>query len=55
MEIRRRKFRWIGHTLRTDDEQPSEVMIQWNPEGNRRRGRPRSRWRKSSLREAGRR
>jgi hypothetical protein len=55
MGIRRRKFRWIGHTLRTDDEQPSEVMIQWNHQGNRRRERPRSRWRKFTLREAGRR
>jgi hypothetical protein len=25
MEIRKRKFRWIGHTLRKDDEQPSKV------------------------------
>jgi hypothetical protein len=52
MEIRKRKFRWIGHTLRKDDERPSNVALQWNPQGNRGRGRPRNSWRRSSLREA---
>jgi hypothetical protein len=40
MEIRKRKFRWICHTLRKDDEQ-----------GNRGRGRARNSWRRSTLRE----
>jgi hypothetical protein len=53
MEIRKRKFRWIGHTLRKG-EQPSKVALQWNPQGNRGRGRPRNSWRRSALREAGR-
>jgi hypothetical protein len=35
MEIRKQKFRWIGHTLKKDDEQPSKAMLQWNPQGNR--------------------
>jgi hypothetical protein len=34
MEIRKGKFRWIGHTLKMDDEQPSKVALQWNPQGN---------------------
>jgi hypothetical protein len=42
------------HTLRRDAEQPSKVALQWNPQGNRGRGRPRNRWRRSTLREAGR-
>jgi hypothetical protein len=50
MKIWKRKFRWIGHTLRKDDEQP----LQWNPQGNRGKGRPRNSWRRSTLREAGR-
>jgi hypothetical protein len=54
MEIRKRKFRWIGHTLRKDDEQPSKVALQWNPQGKRGRGRPGNSWRRSTLREAGR-
>jgi hypothetical protein len=43
-----------GLTLRKDDEQPSKVVLQWNPQGNRGRGRPRNSWRRSILREAGR-
>jgi hypothetical protein len=54
MEIRKRKFRWIGCALRKDDKQPPKVMLQWTPQGNRRRGRPRNSWRRSTLREAGR-
>jgi hypothetical protein len=54
MEVRIRKFRCIGNTLRKDDEQPSTVALQWNPQGNRERGRPRNSWRRSTLREAGR-
>jgi hypothetical protein len=54
MEIMKRKYTWTGHTLRKDDEQPSKVALQWNPQGNRGRGRPRNRWRRSTQREAGR-
>jgi hypothetical protein len=41
MEIRKQNFRWMGHTPRKDDEQPSKVALQWNLKGNRERGRPR--------------
>jgi hypothetical protein len=54
MEIRKRKFSRIGHRLRKDSEQPSKVTLQWNPQRNRGRGRPRNSWRRSTLREAGR-
>jgi hypothetical protein len=53
MDIRKRKFRWIVHTLRKDDEQPSKVALHWNPQGNRGRGRPRNIWSRSALREVG--
>jgi hypothetical protein len=46
MQMRKRKFRWIGLTLRKEDEQPSELTLQGNPQGNS--------WRRYSLREAGR-
>jgi hypothetical protein len=55
MEIPKQKFGWTGHMLRKDDEQPTKVALQCNPQGNRGRGRPRNRWRRSTLREAGRR
>jgi hypothetical protein len=35
-----------------DDEQPSKVALQWNPQVNRGRGRPRNSWRRSTLKEA---
>jgi hypothetical protein len=54
LEIRKRKFRWIGHTLRREDgELPKSVLI-WNPQGSRKRGRPRNSWRRSVIKEAGR-
>jgi hypothetical protein len=51
MEIRKRKFRCIGHRLRKHDEQPSKFVLQWNPQGNRGTARPRKSWRRSTLRE----
>ena len=40
LEIRKRKFRWIGHTLRKEDGEISKVALLWNPQGSRKRGRP---------------
>jgi ribosomal 50S subunit-associated protein YjgA (DUF615 family) len=39
MEIKKRKFGWIGHTLRNNDAEPSKAALQWNPHRIRRRGR----------------
>jgi hypothetical protein len=54
LEIRKRKFRWIGHTLRKEDEEIPKAALLWNPKGSRKRGRPKTRWRKSVIKEAGR-
>jgi hypothetical protein len=54
-EIRRRKFRWIGHTLRKSDQEPCKVALMWNPQGSRKRGRPKNSWQRSTLTEAGKR
>ena len=40
-EIKKRKWRWIGHTLRKPPETITRQAITWNPPGKRRRGRPR--------------
>ena len=54
VEIRKRKTRWIGHTLiKEDGEIPKSALI-WNIQGNRKRGRPRNSWRRSVIKEAGR-
>jgi hypothetical protein len=53
-EIRKRKFGWIGHTLRKEDGDIPNAALLWNPQGNRKRGRPRNSWRRSVIKEVGR-
>jgi len=54
LEIRKRKFRWIGHKLRKEDGKISKAALLWNPEGSRKRGRPKNRRRRSVIKEVGR-
>jgi len=54
VEIRKRKFRWIGHTLRKEDGEIPKAALLWKPQGNWKRGRPRNSWRRSVIKEAGR-
>ena len=54
LEIRKRKFRWIGHTLKIEDGEVSKAALLWNPEGSRKRWRPKNSWRRSVIKEAGR-
>ena len=39
-ELKRRKWRWIGHTLRKPKHNITRQALQWNPQGKRGRGRP---------------
>jgi hypothetical protein len=36
LEIKKRKFRWIGHTLRKEDGEIPKGALLWNPQGKRR-------------------
>jgi len=36
LKIRKRKFRWIGHTLRKEDGEVPKAALLWNPQGSRR-------------------
>jgi hypothetical protein len=54
LEIRKRKFRWISHTLRKEDGEIPKAVLLWNPRGNRKRGRLRNSWRRSVIKEASR-
>jgi hypothetical protein len=36
-EIRQRKWKWIGHTLRQDGESIGKKALDWNPQGGRRK------------------
>jgi hypothetical protein len=51
---KKKKFRWIGHTLRKEDGEISKAALLWNPQGNRKRGRPRNSWRRSVIKKEGR-
>ena len=54
LDIRKRKFRWIGHTLRKEDGEVPKAALLWNPQGSRKRGRPKTSWRRSVTKEVGR-
>lgn len=51
VQIRRRKFGWIGHTLRKSPDEVANRALVFNPQGSRRRGRPRNIWRRSTMAE----
>ena len=47
-EIKKRTWRWIGHTLTKPPETITRQVITWNPSGKRRRGRPRNTWQRDT-------
>ena len=50
-EIGRRRWKWVGHTLRKGKNSITRQTLQWNPQGSRGRGRPRETWRRCMERE----
>eukprot|EP00064_Thunnus_orientalis_P021237 superscaffoldBa00006320_g21395 len=49
--IKRRKWNWIGHTLRKDSNNITRQALDYNPQGKRKAGRPRNTWRHSILQD----
>jgi hypothetical protein len=43
---KRRKWNWIGHTLRKEAGAIEKTALDMNPQGYRRRGRPKRTWRR---------
>jgi hypothetical protein len=43
IQIKRRKWNWIGHTLRKEVATIEKTALDWNPQGYR-RGRPKRKW-----------
>jgi hypothetical protein len=43
-QIKRRKWNWIGHTLRKEVGSIEKTGLDWNSHGYRRRVRPRKTW-----------
>ena len=46
-QIKRRKWNWIGHTLRKETGAIEKTALDWNPRGYRKRGRPKRTWRRT--------
>jgi hypothetical protein len=46
-EIKRRKWNWIIHTLRKELGTIEKTALDWNPQGYRRKGRPRRTWQRT--------
>jgi hypothetical protein len=44
IQILRRKWRWIGHTLRKPVNNITRQALRWNPQGKRKRGHPKNSW-----------
>jgi hypothetical protein len=49
LEIRKRKFRWIGHMLRKENGEIPKAALLWIPQGSRKRGRSKNSWRRSVI------
>ena len=47
LTIRRRRWKWLGHTLRKPHEHVIRQALDWNPQGKRKRGRPKETWRRT--------
>ena len=50
-QIAKRKWRWIGHTLRKPAKCIARQALKWNPQGSRSRKRPKETWRRCVERE----
>ena len=45
-DIIKKRWRWIGHTLRKPPGSTTRQCLTWNPQGKRKRGRPKNTWRR---------
>jgi hypothetical protein len=41
-----------GHTIRKDPNAVERIVLDWNPQGTRKRGRPKKTWKRSIVEEA---
>ena len=46
-EVQRRRWKWLGHILRMDRNRHPRIALDWNPQGKRKRGRPKGTWRRT--------
>jgi len=46
VQLRRRKWNWLGHMLRKSGDSIAKQALQWTAQGHRGRGRPKNTWRR---------
>jgi hypothetical protein len=46
LQIKKRKWKWIGHTIRKDPNAVERIVLDWNLQGTRKRGRPKKTWKR---------
>jgi len=51
LEIRQRIWGWLGHTFCQLPGDTAKAALEWNPQGTRSQGRPRTTWRRTILEE----
>jgi predicted ArsR family transcriptional regulator len=49
--VKKRRWQWIGHVLRIDNNRNARTALDWAPEGKRKRGRPKETWRRTVEKE----
>ena len=50
-QVRRKRWKWIGHVLRMPSAALPRVALRWTPDGRRKRGRPKETWRRTVEKE----
>lgn len=50
-DVRRRRWKFIYHIMRKELQNDCRTALTWAPEGRRKRGRPRTTWRRTAERE----
>ena len=50
-KVKYRRWNMIGHMLRQDRNDDSNIAMSWAPEGKRRRRRPKTTWRRTVEKE----
>jgi len=50
-EVKRRRWKWLGHVFRMQKKRHPYAALKWNPSGKREAGRPRETWRRTMERE----
>ena len=46
-EIKKRRWKWIGHVLRIPRQHHCATALTWTPDGKRKVGRPKTTWRRT--------